>query len=315
MEIVPYETVPLRDVWKGEAKDFNQWLSNNLDYLKDKLGTRLSLIQTGKKVGPYFADIHAQDEYGNIWVIECQLEKTNHDHLGKLLTYVMGLNAAKALWICKEASDEHRRTVDWLNTITQDSYSFYLLKVEAIKISSTKTAPRFEVLCKPTLEGKAAGKNKSEEIVKYTEYHDFWEQLLQKCKSKTNLFANNSAPKGDYLGSWSGGFSLNLLIRSNTAIVELWVDQGNYKINQYIYEELYTHKDGIEKAIGKKLIWNAPQIGKRSMTLRVEAIDHGIKDKAKWDEIQNALIDTVIIFEQTMRPHIEKLKKQSSIPF
>ncbi len=104
-----------RDVWTSEAGDFTPWLAENLDVLADELGMSLTLQATEVPVGEFRLDIEAQTPDGRVVIIENQLERTDHGHLGQLLVYASGLEAAAVVWVAPRFRDDHRRTLDWLN--------------------------------------------------------------------------------------------------------------------------------------------------------------------------------------------------------
>ena len=146
------EKIQVRNVWEHEAHDFTPWLAENLSELGEALGLDLDDAQYEEEasVGSYFADILAQVVEGDRPVIiENQLEKTNHDHLGKLLTYAAGYNAGVIVWIASEFTDEHRAAVDWLNQETGEGVDFFGVIVEAWKIGSSPVAPHFTVVAMP----------------------------------------------------------------------------------------------------------------------------------------------------------------------
>lgn len=136
------ERLPLREVWAHEAMDFTVWLQENTDVLGDTIGMSLSNPEREWSAGDFNVDIVAEDDAGNAVVIENQLERSDHDHLGKLLTYLVGLEARAAIWIVSDPRPEHVKAVAWLNEST--SASFYLLKLEAVRSGcrpSSTTSP------------------------------------------------------------------------------------------------------------------------------------------------------------------------------
>src|ERR1700690_2094983 len=142
--------VDLRAVWSSEAADFTPWLARteNLEVLGDTLGLDLELQSVEKPVGPFRADILCKDiGGGGTWVlIENQLARTDHTHLGQLLTYASGLQAVTIIWIAAAFTDEHRATLDWLNKITDESFRFFGLEVELWKIGESPVAPKFNIV-------------------------------------------------------------------------------------------------------------------------------------------------------------------------
>ncbi len=141
MTISRLTKVPLRELWKHEAHNFTGWLAENLDFLSDTLGFKLTLDQKEIAAGTFSADIRAEDSQGNYVIIENQLEKTDHDHLGKLITYMSNLEAKTAIWMTSEPRPEHETAVHWLNETLPADTAFYLIKVEAFRDRQLRACP------------------------------------------------------------------------------------------------------------------------------------------------------------------------------
>ena len=146
------ETVELRKIWPHEALDFTKWLAEdeNLQLLGDTIGTELELIEVESSVGSFNVDIFA-NEVGTSRkvIIENQLEDTNHDHLGKIITYASGKDAEIIVWIVARARDEHRQAIEWLNQHTDNNFGFFLIEIQLWKIGDSKAAPRFHIIEQP----------------------------------------------------------------------------------------------------------------------------------------------------------------------
>jgi len=188
VEIGKLEKVPLRAIWKNEAKDFTSWLEDNIEILNDSLNLSLSVLEREKNAGVFRVDLLAEDAESNKVIIECQLEKTDHDHLGKVLTYLTNLDAKTAIWICKNPRPEHTNAITWLNEITPADVSFYLVKVEGVRIGESSPAPFFSTICSPSEEAKEVGENKKKFAERHIKRKEFWTQLLEKSKERTKLF-------------------------------------------------------------------------------------------------------------------------------
>ncbi|MDF1733853.1 MAG: hypothetical protein P1U37_01120, partial [Minwuia sp.] len=154
-EILPIgrlESVPLRNAWETEAMNFTPWLAqeDHLGILSDVLGLELELEAQEKAVGPFRADLLCKNVGSDEWVlIENQLERTDHTHLGQLLTYASGLEAVTIIWIAARFTEEHRSTLDWLNRITDESFRFFGIEIELWRIGNSPVAPKFNVVSKP----------------------------------------------------------------------------------------------------------------------------------------------------------------------
>ena len=159
------ERVPLRDVWKHEALDLTTWLQDNIDVLNEAIDLNLSNPEREQSAGSFNIDIVAEDEAGNPVIIENQLEKSDHDHLGKLITYLVAIGAKTAIWIVSDPRPEHLASISWLNE--SSSANFYLLKLEAIRIGDSPPAPLLTVIVGPSEEGKEVGRAKKEMAERY----------------------------------------------------------------------------------------------------------------------------------------------------
>ncbi|MBK7844124.1 MAG: hypothetical protein IPJ71_10585 [Bdellovibrionales bacterium] len=160
MKLGKLQNVELRDVWPKEERDFTTWMAENLDSLSEALDIGIDLIQVEQKVDEsnFTIDILAEDEDGERIIIENQLEKTDHSHLGQIITYATNMDAKTVVWITKHPRQEHINAINWLNELTDKS--FYLVQVEALKIDNSNPAPYFSVICRPSVETKTLGTNK-----------------------------------------------------------------------------------------------------------------------------------------------------------
>jgi hypothetical protein len=154
------ERVSVRDGWKGEAQDFTPWLARNLDRLTEQLGLALELREIEHAVGRYWLDILADDVAGRLVVIENQLGPSDHDHLGKLLTYCAGTDARVVIWVATAFSPEHLAAFEWLNRNTSPDVGFFAVQVELLRIGDSPLAPHFQPLVRPNEWVKEASSTK-----------------------------------------------------------------------------------------------------------------------------------------------------------
>jgi hypothetical protein len=303
------QRVSLREVWKHEAHDFTSWLQENIDVLNDALNLSLSNAEREQAAGDFSVDLVAEDESENPVVIENQLEKSNHDHLGKLLTYLVAIGARTGVWIVSDPRPEHVSTISWLNE--SSPASFYLVKVEAIKIGNSSPAALLTKVVGPSEESREVGDTKKELAERYIIRHRFWKELLDRAAKKTGLHTNISPSRYGWLGTSAGkrGLGYNYSVRQHDAGVELYIDRGKESgtENEDIFDQLAQSKEEIEGVFGGGLDWQRLE-GARACRIKKQIDLGGYRDDPQWPEIQDAMIDTMARLEKAFKRHIKALK-------
>ena len=202
--------------WNDEARHFTKWLAmpENLSRLSNALDLELELEGVEVRVGPYSADILAKDTSSDCRVVvENQLEKTNHDHLGKVLTYASGLDAKVLIWIAREFTEEHRRAIDYLNENTVGKLRLYAVEIQLFKIGDSLPAPYFNIVASPNEAYAAAAQVEGIGLTDTKAlYLEFWNSFKDYCKSKgTSLSLRKARPQLWFsIAVGRSKFSLNL---------------------------------------------------------------------------------------------------------
>lgn len=302
--------VPLKEVWEHEAKDFTSWLEKNIEVLGEELDIDLTAIEREKDVGTFSVDLLAEDQNGQRVIIESQLNKTDHDHLGKIITYISNLDAKIAIWISSNPRPEHLQAIDWLNETAAD-IKFYLVKVEAYKIGNSDPAPKFFVVSGPSEEAKRVGEIKQKGAKRHNLRFEFWRNLLEKSKKKTDLHSNISPNIWSWIGTGAGraGLAFNYAVTYKFGQVELYIDRGQdtKEENKNIFDQFYAHRVEIEKSFGGKLDWERLD-NRRACRIKKTFTYAGLEDKDKWDKLHDDMIDAMIRLEKVFKKPIRELK-------
>ena len=297
--------VKLREVWKNEAEDFTPWLAQeeNLKLLGETVGMYLELEAQEKEVGPFRADILCRDAYKDSWVlIENQLERTDHTHLGQLMTYAAGLDTVAIIWVAERFTEEHRAALDWLNDITEDRFSFFGLEVELWRIGKSKTAPKFNVVSKPndwTRSMRKTGRrgpteHQSLQFEYWTQYTEFMADSKVPCgpPKPKNSIVHPLGSKTTHLYSVASMFSQGVSGNSPELRVELGTTMNDPGPTFAWFEE---RKEAIEKAFGASLVWDKETYtGGYYRVYFVKKAD--MREREKWPEQHKWL-----------REHVEKM--------
>lgn len=300
MELGKLKLISPRTKWNNEALDFTPWLASHIAELSNAIGMELEVENTEVSAGPYSADILARDTgTGEYVVIENQLEKTNHDHLGKVITYASVLNASTMIWIASDFTEEHKKSLDWLNDNTNDEISFFGIQIELWQIDESTPALRFNIISKPNQAVRQAARTKANESLseKKQFQFDFWFKFRDKLE-KTKKIPSLHTPRPQYWFDISLGKS-NIHI-SNTCNT----DENKVGIRIYIGNQivdtmlpfLESKKEEIEKSLGYNLIWN-PNPNNRDKIIMLQHITDFNNDQKVEDAI-NWLVDKTIQFRQ-----------------
>lgn len=288
----------LRQFWKDEARDFTPWLSEeeNLMQLADTLNIDINFIERESSVGGFNADILAEDNEGNKIIIENQLEDTDHDHLGKIITYASGKDAKYIVWIVKKARDEHRQAVEWLNQHTDNGLFFFLVEIELWKIGNSRPAPRFNIVVRPNdwvkeeKAAKAYSKQEEQLLSFWRGFNDFADQ-----NSTFQQHFKTRKPQSRHSYDISIGTGVcHIFILVTTRKKEITVGLYFRQKDRQSYFTLKDKKDICEKLIKGKLHWREAKKDSKLFVLNQFDID----DPSSWDESYEWIIN-----------HLQPLKK------
>ena len=311
MQIGRLQRVPLRELWKNEGYDFTRWLEGNIDVLADAVGLELNIIEREKDVGDFAVDMLASDSSGRTVIVENQIERTDHDHLGKVVTYLTNLEAKTAIWVSSDPRAEHAKAVGWLNEFTPDDISFYLVRLEAYRIGESAAAPLFSVIVGPSAETKEIGQQKKVLAKREHEHLEFWKQLLEKAKRKTELHARISPGTESWIGASAGrsGLSFNYVILLDEARVELYIDRGagSAEENKAIFDQISSKRKEVQETFAGSLKWERLD-SKRACRIGASLGVGGLKEPERWSTIQDVMVDAMVRLHRALKGPIESLK-------
>ncbi len=302
--------VELRDVWGHEAIDFINWLAQqeNLDVLSEEIGVDIKLIQTEANVGKFSVDILAEEEAsGRKIIIENQLEDTNHDHLGKIITYASGYDAEIIIWIVRDVRDEHQKAIDWLNEHTDENINFFLIKIELWQIEGSNPAPRFDIMVSPNEWAKAIKTSHTSGELSETNIKklDFWKQFKGFVLLKDKKIRLQS-PRAQHWYNISVGISgvhiaLTLNSRENLLGCEIYINRDKELFN-YLQEK----KLEIEKEIGEKVAWVDASVASRIL-IKKEVSD--VFDQVEAEKYFTWLYEKTVLFQRVFVKYFKEFKK------
>jgi len=297
--------VPLREVWPHEALGLTTWLEHNIDVINDTIGLELTNAEREKAVGDFNVDLTAEDRDGDIVIIENQLGKSDHDHLGKILTYLSNIDAKVAIWIVADPRAEHVKAVSWMNE--SNLAAFYLLKIEAIKIGDSEAAPLLTLISGPSEESRRVGETKEELSERHVLREKWWTELLAEAKKRTQLHAHISPGRSNWLGTGAGksGLAYNYFVLQHRTGIELYIDTGDQDDNKGIFDRLYEKRTEVETVFGSNLSWERLET-KRACRIAKYYEDGGYRDSEdEWPKLQDRLINAMISFHRAISPHLK----------
>ena len=320
-EIATPKKINLRDVWKDEGQ-FSDWLAENLSRLGDELGMALERSEREKAVGPFSADIICADQISKFdVVIENQFTRTDHDHLGKMITYASGLQSQIIIWVAPRFRDEHRSAIDWLNDISGPETGSFGVVLEVFQISDSAYAPHFDIVARPNdwqrqvkrSSSTSRGMPPNETALKLM---SFWEDVRAYFEKRSDFMTEQSSvrvgnTKFDFTHYFPSTVPRHYLrAKFNRDITQFHVEiflsgsRDRPEYSQDWLKHLMAVKDEIEEVAGAPLIWDNPEQNVE-MSIRYKPETANIDDTTARTELLARIYDDVHCLDRAFRPHVE----------
>lgn len=312
------ERVPnLRDYWANEASDFTPWLASetNIELLSETIGIDLEVQQQEAAVGPFRADILCRDtRTDRLVLVENQLERTDHTHLGQLFTYAAGLDAVTVVWIAQRFTEEHRAALDWLNRITHEDFRFFGIEIELWRIGESAMAPKFNVVAKPndwsktTREAAGARVGESPEVQAWrAQYMAYWSAFSDLTRDHAPAFLPRR-PLNHYtvfFGIGRSGYRLG----ATAGMRDKWVGVGlliETRDALTVLDSFQRDSSEIERDLGFKIEWDR-NVDRKRQGLHVRR-DVDPTEQNRWPDLHMWTLDRLKAFDRVFRPRLLALR-------
>ena len=299
--------VDVRDLWKHEQYDFSNWLAKeeNIKLLDNEIGLTLMDINKEVYIGSYRCDLVAKDETtGQIVIIENQLEATNHDHLGKIITYAAGLDAKTIIWIVKEAREEHKAAIEWLNNNSSEEIGFFLIELHAYKINDSLPAPMFKVVEKPNNFTKTSKQNYSDKELNRSQNERlmFWEEFNTVIVAKGKPFSVRK-PTTDHwydvaIGTSEAHLAINLVNKENKIVLELYILD-----NKNLFDHIYEDKEKIENTLQMSFSWERLD-GKKASRIKHDVLGLDFSDHSNYPQLMDECIEKILKMRDVFKKYV-----------
>lgn len=300
------EIKDLRKVWPHEALDFTPWLAEeeNIKLLGDAVGLEITVDETESSVGDFNVDIYATETGTDTKIIiENQLEDTNHDHLGKLITYASGKSADIIIWVVKKARDEHKAAIEWLNNHTDEKIGFFLVEIKLYQIGDSEIAVKFEVVEKPNDWTKEIKKATNNSPILQARY-DYW-VAFNDYAFKHETFAkefNQRKPSTDHwmtlsVGSSACHIDISQIRKYKNLIVEWYISD-----DKELYQKFFMHKEEIENEMGIELEWN--ELPDKKASRIIAYTDTDFDNKEDWTSQFDWIMEVAVKMKKVFKKYL-----------
>ena len=310
------EEIDVRSVWKNEASDFTPWLLANAEYLGEILGIDVELDKKEQAVGDFSLDLIGRDISNScVLIVENQLAETDHKHLGQLLTYAAGTDAATIVWVAPSFREEHRRALDYLNDKSINDVRFFGVEVRVVRIGNSSPAPMFHLVSKPAetgtqvvISGDTSGLSPQRE-----KYRRFWANYLETVHSNHPSITNVRSPATrtfTHINYLRKGVTivLGFVVPQSKVLAEIYIDLKSKSKNLDVLLTLKSMQKEIEKELGCSLIWDEIP-GKRACRIRALHDGH-IDDETKHAEIIQWLMGVHVGLKKAFRSRVDSLPSE-----
>jgi hypothetical protein len=290
-------SVPARQVWPHEAIDFTPWLLQNVDVLSDLLGMDLVLDRAEHPVGDFSLDLVGRDEAtGEVVIVENQLELSDHNHLGQIITYAAGTDPTTIVWVATGFRPEHRAAIDWLNARTDENTRVFGVLIKVVRIGDSTPAPAFELVAQPNDWEKsvrrATATGSAEVSIRTTLYRRFWEALLQRVRTEHPEWSRARTTDAGWCNTSTGlgGVVISMAFRRDGLVTQIYFEDRDTRVNKARFELLRGRRDQFEEALGAVPDWD-PMEGRKAARIVVAAPEfRDVADEARWPEMINWLM-------------------------
>ena len=312
------ETVPIREIWPHEALDLTPWLAENPAVISNCLGLNLSLEGTEVSVGSYSADLVFTDtERASRVVVENMYGSTDHDHIGKLITYAAGLEATHAVLLAEGFRPEHLSALSWLNEVSRAPFGFFGLVLEAWRIDGSRPAPHLRVELEPdewsrsVRDARTSHSSNSQALCL-----EFWGDVQQALQQSDSRWTPGRRPsKNPWMTfdrqnnvCYNAAFHGRGAKRSVRA--EVWIDASDKAATAAIYDELLLRSESIERQLGYELTWEPEVHGKNARISVSHPGPVSENDKAEWPEAHQWLVHALSEFRDVFDPVLEQIARE-----
>jgi hypothetical protein len=303
--------IDIREIWPNEATDFTPWLVENIERLGQALGMEIEVEEREADVGDFSLDIRAKDlGTGRTVIIENQLTETDHDHLGKLLTYAGGFDAGVLVWIAKELRDEHRKALEWLNDNTGADIDCFGVVIEVIRIDESKPAFNFKPVVFPNEWQKdKVGGDRHPASRRGEAYRAYFQSLIDELRTN-HKFTNAKVGQPQNWYSFSSGvrgviFS-NSFAQGGKVRVELYIDLQDKDLNKKVFDRMQQQQAAIEEKYGAALTWERLD-DRRACRIAVYR-DGSIDDPAETQsQVKQWSIDNLLLMRKVLLPKAKEV--------
>ena len=302
--------VALRECWEREDSDFTPWLAgeDNIALLGETIGIELEVQQEEASVGPFRADILCRDTASNeMVIIENQLERTDHSHLGQTLTYAAGLDAVTVIWIAARFTEEHRAALDWLNRITHEEFRFFGIEIEVWKIGNSEPAPKFNLVAKPNDWSKTVKESSGRTGALtggQTAQVEYWTSFGIHLQEQDARFR----PPKPYPSNWMNwglgrtGLHMLVIVNAKELLVGVEVESRSHPT---WFQKLLDDRDVIESELGFSLDWEEKPGNKHSrLSIRKKL---NSRDRETWPTAHAWMFKHMDAVDKVFRPRVKEL--------
>jgi hypothetical protein len=301
-DIAHIEILSLAEVFGNEVA-FTNWLSQNIEKLEEGLGFGMEAQGTETAVGTFRADVVAKADNGDMVVIEAQFNKTDHPHLGQVLTYAGGIEAGIIIWIAERFREEHRAGLDWL--INHSELKIFGVEAKAIRIDEGRPAVDFVVVSSPNDWSRTArtvidrGNFTDTEMLRF-EYWSALNQLIEEQGSNlTRYKPDRNSWNGGTVGRKDVGLNYSISSRDNWVQVEIYLSGKQAKEQ---FDWLYERRDDLLNELDD-LTWERLD-EKIASRIRCRLDNADLANKEDWALQHQWIIDNRLAFDSVFRPII-----------